>query len=398
MTSVNSSLSSTLQASLRALTDSQGNGVVGGNLIVGSDMSPKSTEAANWVIPVKNPVRVEFMDRSKIWAAKAVETTHDAAKGMCYLPAGQTSVHGAYQTHLVKIDPTKTYDISIWMFSTGTDLDNYLGFKVYDKDKKNIGESGKSPYHNLYFKSGDDDSRAWVLHTGKMYSHDTNVGSGVRDAQNNYKFPKEAAYLTVRFLTCYGDGSGTGYTLFAFPSVRETWSPAVGYQWATMRSMGRINLATTHFENKIGTKGTNPSPWYKISKKRSIGFVWHDYYSMITDSEELVARVCVSYTDMTGTFEAEKQRVVVRLKRIEDASNNQVGGGAANALEHPRNNKKYPAGEVFWYVALSYQPRRPLPVYAQQWRCVGVLPLVTSPTGHYQRMPSRGGCWYMTLC
>ena len=61
---------STLQASLQALTDSlpssQGSGP---NLIVGSEMSPKSTELAKWVVPVKNPVRVEFMDMSKIWAS-----------------------------------------------------------------------------------------------------------------------------------------------------------------------------------------------------------------------------------------------------------------------------------------------------------------------------------------
>ena len=78
-------------------------------------MAPGSTTKAKWVVPVTSPVRAEFMDMSRIWASKSEELAHAPSKKTCYLPDGKKSIHDAHQTHLVRIDPAKTYDVSIWM-------------------------------------------------------------------------------------------------------------------------------------------------------------------------------------------------------------------------------------------------------------------------------------------
>ena len=45
----------------------------------------------------------------------------------------------------------------------------------------------------------------------------TSTSSGV-----DYKLPSNAAYVSIRFGSCYGDGDGTGYTYFAHPRLVQS--------------------------------------------------------------------------------------------------------------------------------------------------------------------------------
>jgi hypothetical protein len=123
------------------------------------------------------------------------------------------------------IDPAKGYEFSIWLRSTQSDLDNYMGFYAYDAGGARIAGA----WNNPYFKTGQGDPSTWRKWTGYLMAHTTpdNNADGLPDAQalrtngTDWKMPSTARYAVIRFGTCYGDGSGSGESFFASPTVRE---------------------------------------------------------------------------------------------------------------------------------------------------------------------------------
>ena len=141
-----------------------------------------------------------------------------------------TGCYGGGYTTLFKIDHRKKYDFSIWISSTATDLDNYLGFFVYDGSHNQIRTGTIA---NPYFKTGPGDAIEWTRWNGFVLP--SNTPSSPADSNKpasdipsqfsngvDWKWPSNAVYAILRFLACYGDGDNSGITYFALPQVIES--------------------------------------------------------------------------------------------------------------------------------------------------------------------------------
>ena len=139
----------------------------------------------------------------------------------CYYPWGVTSYH--------EINPRKTYELSIWILSTGNDLSNFFGFRAFDKEFKRLSVISDNEYsHNVtkpYFKRSKNDATTWTRWNGFVGSCNPECtrkkflsyfSKGV-----NWKWPLDCKYIQLTFGTCYGDGDNQGKTYFARPQVTE---------------------------------------------------------------------------------------------------------------------------------------------------------------------------------
>ena len=139
----------------------------------------------------------------------------------CYYPWGVTSYH--------EIDPGKTYELSIWILSTGNDLSNFFGFRAFDKEFKRLSVISDNEYsHNVtnpYFKRSKNDATTWTRWNGFAGSCSPEgtrkeflsyFSKGV-----NWEWPLDCKYIQLTFGTCYGDGDNQGKTYFARPQVTE---------------------------------------------------------------------------------------------------------------------------------------------------------------------------------
>jgi hypothetical protein len=124
----------------------------------------------------------------------------------------------------IATDPTKTYEYSIWVKSDDNELNNYLGFHVYDAGGTRI----EAAWDNPYFKTSESDPNTWVRHTGYLLpagTQDTN-GDGRPDNQLgastglDWILPAATRTARMRFGSCYSSVDG-GVSLFAEPQIRE---------------------------------------------------------------------------------------------------------------------------------------------------------------------------------
>ena len=128
----------------------------------------------------------------------------------CYYPWGIT--------RRFPIDPNNTYEFSIWLLSTGKDLNNFLGFQVYDVAFNILNVNGTD---KPYFKRTENDTKTWTRWNGFVVPAITdphNIPSYYRNGVS-WQWPSNSKYARLRFGSCYGDGDNAGKTYFAYPQI-----------------------------------------------------------------------------------------------------------------------------------------------------------------------------------
>ena len=128
----------------------------------------------------------------------------------CYYPWGIT--------RQFPIDPNNTYEFSIFLLSTGTDLNNFLGFQVYDVAFNILNVKGTD---KPYFKRTENDTETWTRWNGFVLPATTDPNDIPKYYSNgvSWQWPLNSKYAQLRFGTCYGDGDNAGKTYFAYPQV-----------------------------------------------------------------------------------------------------------------------------------------------------------------------------------
>jgi hypothetical protein len=130
---------------------------------------------------------VEWTDGRLVRVATCTEKHHTD----CY-PSWRMS-------ELIPVNPSLAYEFSIYIKSTGRDLNNYFGYYAYDSNKQPIS----SPWSNPYFKKTDNDEYTWKRWNGYIlpyYIFDTNK-DGKADRQSHYSngvdwvWPSNAHYV-----------------------------------------------------------------------------------------------------------------------------------------------------------------------------------------------------------
>eukprot|EP00040_Diaphanoeca_grandis_P032770 m.199397 g.199397 ORF g.199397 m.199397 type:complete len:708 (+) comp32732_c1_seq2:28-2151(+) len=314
------------------------------NLIDGADFS----NTKSWVTHSDlGLTRTTWNDGSLVTASMFVEHVHDSTVTQCYGTADLPGEQRFVATNYIKIDPSNKYEFGIWIKSNDTSMNNMFGFYLYDKEMVKItGE-----YSYPYFRAHQYDPNYFVYQNAVMWPADT-VGPVKRSHSDtssvlDYKFHPEAAYMVVRFGACYGDGNGDGASWFMYPSVKQVFrSKLEGFGVMAganaVSSLGRWNVPVEDgFKRVVGTQGSDPSPWVRLitpdsSSSVGIGFTWGDYNMSVSrdGSQELVYRVCLSYSDNAG---ADQDGLTFQLRRIKRTDVPTYGSKAP-----------YSAGYVFW--------------------------------------------------
>ena len=63
------------------------------------------------------------------------------------------------ETNYVKVDPMKSYKVGIWIKSTGRDMKNYFGFRIFTEAQVLISDD--TDWVNPYFKDSRSDANIW---------------------------------------------------------------------------------------------------------------------------------------------------------------------------------------------------------------------------------------------
>jgi len=135
----------------------------------------------------------------------------------------ETSSTGCYnwaRSDIIPVDPNKTYKYSLWVRSTDLTMNNYFGFYVYDANKTRITGSWDNPY----FKTNQSDPNSWKLWNGFLgpsYAGGATGCDSDRTNGNDWCLPSNAAYVEIRFGSCYADGNNNGHTYFMYPEIEE---------------------------------------------------------------------------------------------------------------------------------------------------------------------------------
>lgn len=322
-----------------------------GNLVKGSDFSAENLNRAEWKNSNFEITRVPWIDGRMVNAATEQETEHAVGEKKCYSAAS-----GQAASNVIAIDNLQSYQVGLWIKSNNTDVNNYFGFHLYTKYMEQI----RGDFLNPYFKTSQGESSSWTLHTGVLLSSDTPstdargrplADNDMTTSRYDYILPKDAAYITLRWLTCYGDGDGTGKTHFAFPSLKKVAGAITDDRGPSgsvfkITYLGRFDVGVdSKFKTsqQLGDSNRDPSPWYLLSEKEGLFFSFYESYSGYynLDSHELMTRFCMSYTDTLSNMKGGKG-VKVRLRRGDTADQ------AASGLERILNPNEYPAKHVFW--------------------------------------------------
>lgn len=135
----------------------------------------------------------------------------------------ETSSTGCYnwaRSDIIPVDPSKTYKYSLWIRSTDLTMNNYFGFYVYDANKTRITGSWDNPY----FKTNQSDPNVWKLWNGFLgpsYAGGATGCDSDRTNGNDWCLPSNAAYVEIRFGSCYADGNNNGHTYYMYPEIEE---------------------------------------------------------------------------------------------------------------------------------------------------------------------------------
>jgi len=185
----------------------------GVNLVKGSDL--KDTAGAGWDTPIddSNLIFDTFIDGLPIRAMKSIE------KGKSCYTWGRTN--------MFKIDPTSSYEFSIWVKSASKHqnaMSNYFGYYVYDENKKQI----RGAHDNPYFLTNRNDGGEWGKAEGYLLGKDFNQMQGTNGYNRKVSIDSmyrvndaNARYAILRYGACYAEGDDNDETWFTMPSVRE---------------------------------------------------------------------------------------------------------------------------------------------------------------------------------
>lgn len=180
----------------------------GANLIQNSNFVGS---AYSWVTPPSDLVLVPWNDGRIVYAERSKESVHMANQSVCY--------SGWSKSNMIPVDPNLSYIFSIWIKSTSPTMANYFGFYVYDVNGVRITDD----WNNPYFKGSRGDGNIWVYQSAYLLANATANSSTFNVAATNaldWVLPANAAYVVLRFGSCYSTGLGTAETYFAYPSVQ----------------------------------------------------------------------------------------------------------------------------------------------------------------------------------
>jgi len=167
-----------------------------------------------------------------------------------------TSCYNWALTDYIPANPNKLYKFTLWIKSTETDLNNYFGFYIYDSSRTRISSGGWS---NPYFKTSESDSnewRKWTAYLGPSYAGIETGCDSSKTNGNDFCMASNTAFIQMRFGTCYGDGSNTGYTYFAYPKI-EAIDPDDSYMVGDFVIMsGDLGIGTTNPSYDFDVRGT----------------------------------------------------------------------------------------------------------------------------------------------
>ena len=152
----------------------------------------------------------------------------------------QTSWDTDVRFEWIEIDPSKSYEISIWLYSEGNNQygNDYVGTWVKDRDGNNSslisfnailnGQNGTwedgNPYFIIRSKADTTWKSRWVKYTGYIVAAGTDlyniVGTLGENVTHNFKFKSTARWINLRVLNYYNNGVNNKLWM-AHPSVKE---------------------------------------------------------------------------------------------------------------------------------------------------------------------------------
>ena len=152
----------------------------------------------------------------------------------------QTSWDTDVRFEWIEIDPSKSYEISIWLYSEGNNQygNDYIGTWVKDRDGNNSslisfnavlnGQNGTwddgNPYFIVRSKADTTWKSRWVKYTGYIVAAGTDlyniVGTLGENVTHNFKFKSTARWINLRVLNYYNNGVNNKLWM-AHPSVKE---------------------------------------------------------------------------------------------------------------------------------------------------------------------------------
>ncbi len=167
------------------------------------------------------------------------------------------------QSKYIKIDPKKTYRISVWIKGEGggTGGTKYLGINTYNSSfgETAVYNTGGAGTTNPYFHCGGlPGNDTWYKYTGYIYASDTPNGwTEPSDANGNgcniggytVRFDPNAQYLRIRFYN-YSYNVGQQIVLFADPVIEEVNSENPFFAVSNNLSIGN--------GQNVGIGKTNP--------------------------------------------------------------------------------------------------------------------------------------------
>ena len=178
----------------------------------------------NWLMSIPDdPNWLDAPEQVLVFDYNNIESyAHDSAETIyedqCFNWAG---------TPLILADPSKAYKYSIWIKSTGAEMNNYFGFHVYDSTRTQIASSWANPY----FKITENDPNTWQKWEAFLgpssYGPATTGCDSLSTNGDDWCMASNTAYLMMRFGSCYTDGLATEHSYFMYPEIEEiSWPPS----------------------------------------------------------------------------------------------------------------------------------------------------------------------------
>jgi len=189
----------------------------------------KITEANDEGVYYSNLIPNWQMETNKNWTSGPRSVIASDMNGIYhYSHRSDETDTGCYNwaySEQIPADPSKAYKFSIWIKSNDTSMNNYLGFWILNSSQNKI----EGDWHNPYFKTTDNDLNEWKKWEGYLGPSSAGGATDCDSAKtngNDWCMANTAAYMLIRFGSCYGNGGNNGSSWFIYPKIEEVgWPP-----------------------------------------------------------------------------------------------------------------------------------------------------------------------------